>query len=225
MANVIDDLENIDNAYKEYFNSIRNPKYQKFILYRGRGMTLENAWVGAGLIDKNAKSNASSWLKNNPNAKELIKMLQTQNQLKSLSDENSMLSKEIMANSKKGLTALEIAKTKTGEEAESMNFYINVIRGGITSKETTTTTDSNGNVTTKEVVKEPTITEKMKAREKLDQILGIDSIADKLGKVDLPNGMQITIVDVSNKEMKEESNQVMNAEVVEEMEVDDDGVV
>lgn len=218
------DLDHIDKSYQEYFNQL-NPKYQKFVIYRGRGLTLENAWVGAGLTKRNAKANANSWLDNHPDAKELIKMLKTNAQLKSLSDENSVLSKEILENSKKGLTAIQIAKTKTGEEAESLNFYINVVRGKITSTEKTKTTDKDGNVSIKEVIKEPTITEKMKAREKIDQLLGIANFDTALGQVDLPNGMQITIVDVSNKEMKNDTTNIIDAEVNEEMEVDDDGVM
>lgn len=215
------DLDFIDKSYQEYFNNL-NPKYQKFVIYRGRGLTLENAWIGAGLIKKNAKGNASSWLKNNPDAKELIKRIQTNNQLKSLGDSNSVLSKEILENSQKGLTAIEIAKSKTGEEAASLNFYIDVVRGKVTSKETTKTTDDSGKITVKEVVKEPTISEKMKAREKIDQLLGIATFSDKLGQVDLPNGMQITIVDVSNKEMKKDESNVLDAEIEEE-ELEDDG--
>lgn len=217
----MNDLDNISESYKKYFNGL-NPKYQKFIIYRGRGLTLENAWVGAGMVKKNARANASSWLKNNPDGQELIKMLQTNNQLKSLNNVDSPISKEILDNSQKGLTALQIAKTKTGEEAVSLNFYLDVVRGKIKTTEKTTTTDSEGKQVVKVVEKEPSIQERMKAREKIDQLLGIATFEDKLGQVDLPNGMQITIVDVSNKEMKEESNKIMDAEVVEDMESEED---
>lgn len=216
----MNDLDNISESYKKYFNGL-NPKYQKFIIYRGRGLTLENAWVGAGMVKKNARGNASSWLKNNPDAQELVKMLQTSNQLKSLNNVDSPISKEILDNSQKGLTALQIAKTKTGEEAVSLNFYLDVVRGKIKTTEKTTTTDSEGKQVVKVVEKEPSIQERMKAREKIDQLLGIATFEDKLGQVDLPNGMQITIVDVSNKEMKEESNKIMDAEVVEDLEEED----
>lgn len=217
----MNDLDNISEPYKQYFNGL-NVKYQKFIIYRGRGLTLENAWVGAGMIKKNARANASSWLKNNPDAQELVKMLQTNNQLKALSNSDSPISKEILDNSQKGLTALQIAKTKTGEEAVSLNFYLDVVRGKIKTTEKTTTTDSEGKQVVKVVEKEPSIQERMKAREKIDQLLGIANYEDKLGQVDLPNGMQITIVDVSNKEMKDESVKVMDAEVVEDMEEEED---
>lgn len=211
----MNDLDNLNESYKQYFNNLL-PKYQKFIIYRGRGITLEKAWTTAGLYAKsqsNAKASASSWLKNNPDAKELIKQLQTQAQLKQLNDSNSPLCKDIMQNAEKSMNALDIVKTKTGEDANSMMFYINVMNGSIVSKEKTTTTDSEGNEVVKIVEKEPTISERMKAREKLDQMLGISQTPDMT--IDLPNNMKITFVDTSDKGQVRDDHDYIDVEAEE----------
>jgi hypothetical protein len=216
----MNDLDNLNDSYKQYFNTLM-PKYQKFIIYRGRGITLEKAWTSAGLYARsqtNAKASASSWLKNNPDAKELIKQLQTQAQLKQLNDVSSPLCKEIMTNAEKSLTALDIVKTKKGEDANSMMFYINVMNGAITAKEKTTTTDSEGNEVVKVVEKEPTISERMKAREKLDQMLGISQTADM--QIELPNNMKITFVDTSDKGAVRDDHDIIDVECEEGNEVD-----
>jgi hypothetical protein len=97
-------------------------------------------------------------------------------------------------------------------------FYINVMNGAITAKEKTTTTDSEGNEVVKVVEKEPTISERMKAREKLDQMLGISQTADM--QIELPNNMKITFVDTSDKGAVRDDHDIIDVECEEDNEVD-----
>lgn len=218
----------LSESWRQFYNQL-DIKTRRFVDYRGQGFTLANSWKNAGYLIKGstdkaketfAKTNASSYLKNHPEVAELIKMIQTNTRLKQLNDNNSALSQEILSNADKAKSALEIAREKTGEEATQLLFYVNIANGSTIVKETTTTTDAEGNKVVKVVEKEPSITDRIKAREKVDQILGIDSINKMVGQVELANGIQITVVDTSNKELLEDEKDIIDVEVENESEVE-----
>jgi phage terminase small subunit len=219
----------LDKDLRTYYMTL-GLKYRKFIDYRGQGFTLENSWISAGFNSKNAKSLASQFVHKNPSVEELIKQIQTHNRLMQLNDPESTLSKEIMNNAKKAKTALDYIKEAKGEEAVSLKFYQDVINGRVKQTKKTTTTDKEGNQVTKVEEIEPSITERMKAREKLDLRIGIDGIANKaVGEVEFSQGLKITIFDPSDKALKEESleaihyNENEDAIDAEYEEVEDDG--
>lgn len=214
----------LSENWRQFYNSL-DIKTRRFVDYRGQGFTLANSWKNAGYLIRGtsdkaketyAKTNASSYLKNHPDVAELIKMIQTNARLMQLNDSKSALSQEILANSEKSKSALEIAKEKTGEEATQLLFYLGIANGSTIVKETTTTTDSEGKEIKKVVEKEPSIADRMKAREKIDQILGIDSVNKMVGQVELANGIQVTIVDTSNKELLEDEKDIIDADIVSE---------
>lgn len=181
-------------------------KQRKFIDYRGQGFTLENSWKSAGFQSTHAKQLASQFVHKNPYVEELIKQIQTHNRLMQLNDPDSTLSKEIMNNAKKAKTALDYIKEAKGEEAVSLKFYQDVINGRVKQTKKTTTTDKEGNSVVKVEEIEPSISERMKAREKLDLRIGIDGVANKaVGEVEFSQGLKITIFDPSDKALKEES--------------------
>jgi hypothetical protein len=93
---------------------------------------------------------------------------------------------------------LDIIASKKGEEANQLQFYADVISGNIKQHKKTTTTDKE---TGKEVVKveeiEPSISERLKAREKLDSLLGIDDVTKVIGEVEVNKDITIKIVDTT----------------------------
>ena len=81
-----------------------NVKQQLYTKFRGVGLAMEVAWVKAGFPQKNARPNASSFEKNHPLIKDIIKTLQTRAKLNGLGKENSVISKEIANNALQGRT-------------------------------------------------------------------------------------------------------------------------
>ena len=195
----------LDEELRTYYMGHLTLKQRKFVDYRGQGFSLENSWISAGFQSKNAKQLASQFVRKDPTVAELIKQIQTHNRLMQLNDPQSALSQEIMDNSKKAKTALEYIHDAKGEEAVSLKFYLDVINGEIKQKKTTKTTDKNGDTVVKEEIIEPTITERMKAREKLDLRIGIDEMSKAVGQVEFAEGLKITIFDPSDHALKEES--------------------
>lgn len=190
---------------REFYIALKPDKMKLFVDYRGQGFTLERAWIESGHSPKNARANASTYLKNHPEVADLIKQIQTHNRLLQLNDPNSPLCKEIMNNVEKSKTALDIAHDRVGEDANEIMFYINIQNGNMKSTERTTIKDADGNVVNVKVVeKEPTIADRMKAREKLSEILGMSSIRNQSVQVEEPEDIQITIIDPSNKELLKE---------------------
>ena len=194
----------LDEKLRTYYMSL-DLKHRKFIDFRGQGFTLENSWLSAGFVAKNAKQLASQYVKKNPYVEEIIKQIQTYHRLNSLSDHNSVLSKEIMNNAEKGKTALDYIHESKGEEAVSLKFYQDIINGQIIQKKRTTTIDKDGNKVVKMEEIQPSIAERMKAREALDRKIGIDNMSKAVGQVEFAEGLKITIFDPSDSALKEES--------------------
>ncbi len=208
---------------REFYVALKPEKIKIFVDYRGQGFTLEKSWVLSGHSEKQAKANASAYLKNHPQVQELIKQIQTHNRLMQLNDPNSPLCKEIMNNQEKAKTALEIAHDRVGEDASEIMFYVNVQNGNLKSTEKTTIKDADGNVVNVKIVeREPTIADRMKAREKLSEILGMSSIRNQSVQTEEPEDIQITIIDPSNKELlKEQEIDLESGEIHDDNDVDD----
>jgi hypothetical protein len=198
-----------------------NIKQQLYTKFRGVGLAMEVAWEKAGFPKKNARQNASSFEKNHPLIKDIIKTLQTRAKLNGLGKENSVISKEIANNALQGRTVLDIIASKKGEEANQLQFYADVISGNIKQHKKTTTTDKE---TGKEVVKveeiEPSISERLKAREKLDSLLGIDDVSKVIGEVEVNKDITIKIVDTTAPKELVDDSPIIDAETIEETEVD-----
>lgn len=193
------------------------PKQQLYCKYRGVGFNQEKGWLAAGFAKTNARQNASSFEKNHPLALEIIKAMQVKAKLGGLGKENSVITKEIENNVAKGRTALDIIATKKGEEANQLKFYVDVISGNIKQTKKTTTTDSEGKQVVKVEEIEPSISERLKAREKMDSLLGIDDIKNVMGEVQVNKDITIKIVDTSApKDLAEEKPVI-------DMEENDDG--
>jgi hypothetical protein len=147
--------------------------------------------------------------------------LQTRAKLNGLGKENSVISKEIANNALQGRTVLDIIASKKGEEANQLQFYADVISGNIKQHKKTTTTDKE---TGKEVVKveeiEPSISERLKAREKLDSLLGIDDVSKVIGEVEVNKDITIKIVDTTAPKELVDDSPIIDAETIEETEVD-----
>ena len=192
-------------------------KQRLYVKYRGIGKTMEEAWDKAGFPKTNARQNASSFEKNHPLSKNLIKELQARAKLSGLGKENSVISKEIANNALQGRTVLDIISQKKGEEARQLQFYVDVINGNIKQKKKTTTTDKDGNQITKIEEIEPSVSERMKAREKMDSLLGIDDVKNVIGEVEVNKDITIKIVDTTApKDLMEEQPVVLDMDETEE---------
>jgi hypothetical protein len=116
---------------------------------------------------------------------------------------------------------LDIIASKKGEEANQLQFYADVITGNIKQHKKTTTTDKE---TGKEVVKveeiEPSISERLKAREKLDSLLGIDDVSKVIGEVEVNKDITIKIVDTTAPKELVDDSPIIDAETIEETDID-----
>jgi hypothetical protein len=116
---------------------------------------------------------------------------------------------------------LDIIASKKGEEANQLQFYADVISGNIKQHKKTTITDIE---TGKEVVRvyeiEPSISERLKAREKLDSLLGIDDVSKVIGEVEVNKDITIKIVDTTAPKELVDDSPIIDAETIEETEVD-----
>lgn len=218
------DLKNI--LSEELFAEFQSysTKQQLYLKYRGVGVSQEQAWKKASLPIKNARQNASAFESNHPLSKEIIKRLQVISKLDGLSDKDSPISKEITNNIARGKDLLQIIGSKEGVEAEQLKFYLDVVNGEIKQKKKTITTDkSTGKVTEKVEEIEASVSEKIKAREKLDQILGLDDVQNILGEVEVNKDITIKIVDTTAPKDMLEEVPVMDAEIADSEEgVEDD---
>jgi hypothetical protein len=191
-------------------------KQQLYVKYRGLGVVRETAWVKSGFPKTNARQNAQTFEKNHPLSTKIIKVFQTKAKLDGMGKENSVISKEIENNALQGKTVLDVIAQKKGEEARQLQFYVDVIAGNIKQRKKTTTTDKEGNTITKIEEIEPSVSERMKAREKMDTLLGIDDVKNIIGEVEVNKDITIKIVDTTAPKEMLESAPVIDMDETDE---------
>ena len=138
--------------------------------------------------------------------KQIIEDIANHNKLNQLTDGKGDLQRQINALSDSAQTrkALKVLENATGEEAMRIKFYTDISSGKTKTIEKTTVKDRDGNIKEERIVeKEPSISDRMVARAKLDAILGITDMASAVGQVQAGQ-ITVTIVDASNKQQKQD---------------------
>lgn len=153
-------------------------------------------------------STAKSLEERNPQIEEIVQWGLEHSLESQLNNENSNFSKTLEG--KKAELEMQqlnhAASVMSPNMAESVDFYKKVASGFYKTRKTIERYDSNGNLIErkKEVIED--VDAKMRAREKLDRLLGINAIQN-LGQVQV-GSISINIVDASKKEETEAEREV-----------------
>lgn len=199
-----------------------NTKHQKYILCRGQGYGMAEAYRLSGYKGHaHAQSGYDLEKKRYPFFEELIKALKGQFEKVEIFNNESILAKEIDKKAKEKSIVDQIASTyvpKVVENApvskpldlskeieklsidqvQNLQFWRDVATGKIVTEKEIKTYDKDGNLTGKKVEKIKDVSIRMKAQEVVARMLNMEEIM-QLGTVEVPN-VNIMIVDARKKE-------------------------
>lgn len=184
------------------FNKM-NGTAKQYTANRILGFSVIDSIKGAGSMAKDnesLKSTAKSLEKRNPQIREIIEYAQQHNLSSQMLSEKSELSQSLEAKAQEAqIQALKQATSVMNPQmADSVNFYRRVANGSVKTYKTTEKYDASGKLIErkKEIIDDAET--RMRAREKLDRLLGINAIQN-LGQVQV-GSISINIVDASKKE-------------------------
>ena len=203
------------------FNKMNNTARQ-YTLSRIVGFnkveSVKNA--GSSAEGSSLSSIAQSLEERNPAINEIVEYATQHNIDKQLLADEGKFAKEIQAKEDQLAHATSVMNPTM---AESVNFYRRVANGAIKSYKTIETYDKDGKLTgrRREIIDD--VDAKMRAREKLDRLLGINAIQN-LGQVQV-GSISINIVDASKKEddkpeVDVQDDAIVRDEVIVEQEPD-----
>jgi hypothetical protein len=195
----------LDKQLLDYYNTL-DIRRKKYIDFRGQGYNKAESYKMAGYNAKNYGQAAYNLERNDNTLREIIVNISEHNRLDDFAKGDGDLTRQINALSDSAQTrkALKVLENATGEEAMRIKFYTDIASGKTKTLEKTTIKDRDGNVKEERIVeKEPSISDRMVARAKLDAILGITDMASAVGQVQAGQ-ITVTIVDASNKQQKQD---------------------
>ena len=197
---------------QEFYDNL-SPKRRKYVDLRGQGMSKIQAYKTVGYSGNNAGQAAYLLEERNSGIKELINTI-TQ---ASFGGGQNLPAKRENANIQ------EIVKNADGETAKRIQFYNDIIDGKIKTVKRITRRRANGSIIDYKVEEVSDVEVRMRARQELDKILGLNAIFD-VDKVQMGD-ITINIVDASKKDEIEDSrnNIVLDLDKVEE--IDGEAVV
>lgn len=196
-------------------------KHKKYVLLRGQGNSKVDSYRICGYSGKNLAQNSYDLETNRfPFMKELIDALQGQHKSLEVFMEKTKIAEQIKEKAKdKGIIdqlssyvpkvpesapvvepidiEAEIQKMSV-DQVQNLQFWKEVANGTIKTIKETKTYDADGKLTGKKVEKTSTLEVRMKAQEKVMQLLNIDAL-QSLGQVQA-NNVNIMIVNASKDE-------------------------
>ena len=215
----------LDKNLLDYYNTL-DIRRKKYIDFRGQGYNKAESYKMAGYNAKNYGQAAYNLERNDNTLREIIVNISNHNKLENFANGNGDLSRQINALSDSAQTkkALKVLENATGEEAMRIKFYTDIASGKQKVIEKTTIKDKDGNIKEERIVeKEPSISDRMVARAKLDGILGISDMTSQIGQIQAGQ-ITVTIVDASNKQQKQDKRNevVIDADFKETNDTDGD---
>ena len=164
----------------------------------------------AGYNAKNSAQAAHNLEKGN--IANIIDAIVTHRKLDDFAGGKGELKKQIdaLTTSAQAKKALKVIEDATGEEAIRLQFYNNIANGKTKQIERTIVKDKDGNIKEERIVeKEPTISDRMMARGKLDALMGLNQMPSTVGALQAGQ-ITVTIVDASNKsQLQDKRNDVV----------------
>ena len=218
----------LDPNLLQMYNSL-DFRRKRYIDFRGQGYNKTESYKMAGYNVKNNIGQAAYQLDNNPKIKPILDAIFTHNKLDEFGKGDGTLKNQIdaISSSSQAKKALKVLENATGEEAQRINFYLNIANGKTKTIEKTTVKDKDGNIKEERIVeKEPTIADRMTARQRLDNILGLNDVPSVVGTINAGGGITVTIVDASNKDQKQDKRNdvVIDADFTETTKSDNEEV-
>lgn len=221
-----------------------NAVAKQYTAHRIMGMTKKDALLQTGSTAvKTANQTADYLERKNPQIKEIVNYCINnsveQRLLNPKSSFNKVIDEQVkQAKSDEALTAQvltpeqqqqieEIEKAPfalTPNQAESIQFYRDLCRGKYKTYKTTIVYDADDKVVSKKVEKIDDVAVKIKARQELDRLLGLNSLR-QMGSVQVGK-MTIKIIDTSQPTEEDNKPPVdyQNATIIDEEDVIDGGV-
>lgn len=194
----------LTDEQNKYYASLKE-RQRKYIHYRVQGYDKTKSYRMAGYDSANPTQTAYIMEKSNKGMAEIIETMTKARKVASISDEKSVINKQIdaLATQESVESALATIDGCDGETARQIQFYRDIVNGKIKSVRVTKKLDALGNLVSKTVEEINDIDSRMKARRELDRILGLNALVDidqlKMGDI------TINIVDASKKEELEDS--------------------
>lgn len=210
-------IKGLDTRLMRFYNGTQ-PKIQAYIEFRCQGYTKTDSYIYAGFRSKYAGQAANNLENRNPEIQEIVEAMNTRKSL-SIDNPESAVSKKLDAivESDEYKKALEKVENATGEVAEQIQFYRDIIQGKTKVLKKVIDKDANGVIIKiKEEYVEPSISERMEARKRYDSIIGLSQSAKTIGTIEAG---EITINIVHSKKEDEENPMKSNAINAEEVEV------
>ena len=198
------------------FNKM-NGTAKQYTANRILGFSVIDSIKGAGSMAKDnesLKSTAKSLEKRNPQIREIIEYAQQHNLSSQMLSEKSELSQSLEAKAQEAqIQALKQATSVMNPQmADSVNFYRRVANGSVKTYKTIEKYDASGKLVEKrkEIIDDAET--RMRAREKLDRLLGINALQN-LGQVQV-GSISINIVDASKEDKDEPEVDVQEDAIV-----------
>ena len=196
-----DALKGLPNELLVRFNKMNNTARQ-YTLNRILGFSKVDSIKNAGSMatsGSSLSSTAQSLEERNPAINDIIEYANAHNIDKQLLSDENKFAKEVQAKEDQLAHAVSVMSPTM---AESVNFYRRIANGSIKTYKTTETYGADGKLISRKRETIDDVDAKMRAREKLDRLLGINAIQN-LGQVQV-GSISINIVDASKKEDDDE---------------------
>lgn len=202
-----------------------NNRQRKYVEFRGQGYSKTNAYKMAGFEGKKAAQAAYIMEKSNKVITELSECMLSQNKVRQLSQEESLINRQIdaLAQQEGAEKMLEVVEGADGETARRIQFYRDVMNGKIKTVRRTMRYNAMGERLETKVEEVSDVETKMKARKELDRILGLNQMID-LDKLQVGD-ITINIVDASKREELADSRNIIDLDPDKVEVIDGESVV
>lgn len=203
---------------QDYYNNKLSDKEQLYVDFRGQGYTKSESVKNAGYRSSRPSQVANTIEKKKPMITQLAILIVREKMKQGILEQKKTIDEQTMAKmiATEGDRAIEVLGDSPDEKAKRINFYKTIADGSLKTKKVVQEVDPITGVVIKKRVEEvDDISVRMKAREKLDEILGLKNfnILEKL-KV---NDITINFVDAGKpEEIQDQRNKVdMNVNEIE----------
>lgn len=186
---------------QEFYNTKLTAREQLYVDFRGQGFNKSDSIRNAGYDSKYASGLARNIETNKPIIKDMIEAIQKDREDQSNVAKQPALDVDVIAKmiATDGDKAMEALSRSPDEMAKRINFYQRIVAGDLKTRKITQEIDPKTNLVIKKKIEETDdVAIRIKAREKLDELLGIKNI-NLLEKLKV-NDITINFVDAGKKE-------------------------
>lgn len=200
--------ECFNREQQDYYEGL-SPKQRRYVDLRGQGLSKVMAYKGAGYSGEHLGQGAYIMEERNSGMKELINvLLGKQSNLPATTDKKQIA---------------EIMKNADSETAKRIKFYKDIVDGKIKTIKKTKRVKADGSVIDYKIEEINDLELRMKARQELDRVLGLNALIS-LDNVQMGD-ITINIVDASKKDEVQDNRNKIVLDLDKVQEVDGEQVL